>query len=154
MRVREEQIAEMTAMIFKFYPQIRKFFRSLVAIKTLQLSMTQLVCLQAVERQGQVTMTKLANELQMSSQQLTKVVDHLADLGMAQRTQDEHNRRQLLVEVTAKGSKTLSMLRREFVRKVAILSEKLPAGELDKLYDSVKCLDAYLDKLHKVMDNA
>lgn len=142
----------MTAIVFKFYPQVRKFFRSLTAIKTLPLSMTQIVCLQAVESEGAVNMSKLANKLQMSSQQLTKVVDNLVAFDMAERTQDENNRRQLLVKATAKGSKTLSMLRREFVKKVAILSDKLPEGELDKIYDSLQCLNIYFDKLESVLD--
>ena len=85
----KEKISQMTQSTFYLYPTIRKSFRSLVALKSLPLTTTQLVCLNTVDTMENCNMSALAKELQMSNQQLTKVVDVLEEMGTVVRKYNE-----------------------------------------------------------------
>ena len=95
------------------------------------------------------TMSALAKELQMSNQQLTKVVDALADMGTVERKYNEKNRRQILVCTTAKGQKLLADLRAEVAKKLTALSNSLPEDESKELFASIVNL---LDNLKRLDD--
>lgn len=133
----KEKISQMTQSTFLLYPTIRKSFRSLVALKSLPLSTTQLVCLNTVDTMENCTMSALAKELQMSNQQLTKVVDALEEMGTVERKYNEKNRRQVLVYLTEKGKKFLSDLRNEVSKKLEVLFKSLPNDESQGLIDSI-----------------
>lgn len=133
----KEKISQMTQSTFLLYPTIRKSFRSLVALKSLPLSTTQLVCLNTVDTMENCTMSALAKELQMSNQQLTKVVDALEEMGTVERKYNEKNRRQVLVYLTEKGKKFLSDLRNEVSKKLEVLFKSLPSDESQGLIDSI-----------------
>lgn len=147
----QNKILHMANIIFKFYPQARNFFRGFVSIRLLPISLTQLVCLQVVEEHNGITMSKLADTLEMSNQQLTKVIDALVEFDMVQRNVDPSNRRQILVTMTGKGTKTLSQLEHEMTKKLSILFNKMPATELDRLYDSLLVIEEYFTKLQEVL---
>ncbi len=147
------KILHMTSIIFKFYPQARSFFRGFVSIRSLPISITQLVALQAVAGQDNITMSRLADILEMSNQQLTKVVDTLSSYELVTRTTDPTNRRQILVSMSQKGTKMLSQLEYEMTKKLSILFSKMPAGELDRLYDSLLVIEEYFTKLQDVLAN-
>ena len=133
----KEKISQMTQSTFYLYPTIRKSFRSLVALKSLPLSTTQLVCLNTVDTMENCTMSALAKELQMSNQQLTKVVDVLEEMGTVVRKYNEKNRRQVLVCTTDKGKKFLEDLRNEVSKKLEELFTSLPSEERNNLIDSI-----------------
>ncbi len=143
----KEKISQMTQSTFLLYPMIRKSFRSLVALKSLPLSTTQLVCLNTVDAMDNCTMSALAKELQMSNQQLTKVVDALEEMGTVERKYNEKNRRQVLVCLTEKGKKLLSDLRNEVNKKLEALFTTLPHDESQSLIDSILNLLANLQNL-------
>lgn len=143
----KEKISQMTQSTFLLYPTIRKSFRSLVALKSLPLSTTQLVCLNTVDAMDNCTMSALAKELQMSNQQLTKVVDALEEMGTVERKYNEKNRRQVLVCLTEKGKKLLSDLRNEVNKKLEALFTTLPQEESQSLIDSILNLLANLQNL-------
>ena len=133
----KEKISQMTDLAFNLYPTIRKSFRSLVALKSLPLSTTQLACLNTIDTMEKCTMTALAKKLQMSNQQLTKVVDALAEMGTVERKYNEKNRRQILVCASEKGKKLLLDLRTEVTKKLTLLGEALPQNESQMLFDSI-----------------
>ncbi|MBO5866811.1 MAG: MarR family transcriptional regulator [Clostridia bacterium] len=133
----KEKISQMTDLAFNLYPTIRKSFRSLVALKSLPLSTTQLACLNTIDTMQKCTMSALAKKLQMSNQQLTKVVDALVDMGAVERSYNEKNRRQILVYASEKGKKLLLDLRAEVTKKLTILGESLPSNESQALFDSI-----------------
>ncbi len=145
----QKDFSQITDLAFYLYPTIRKSFRSLVALKPLALSTTQLVCLNTVDTMENCTMSALAKELQMSNQQLTKVVDALADMGTVERKYNEKNRRQILVCTTAKGQKLLADLRAEVAKKLTALSNSLPEDESKELFASIVNL---LDNLKRLDD--
>ena len=133
-------VSEMVDIIFLYYPRVRKTFRNLVSIKDVPISMTQLTCLNALEKNETISMSELAEELSMSNQQLTKVVDGLVEFGMAERFIDPSNRRKIFVRMSEHGRNTVTSLKREVDRKLSFVLHKMSHEDVDKLYDAIETL--------------
>ena len=138
-----KSVSEMVDIIFLYYPRVRKAFRNLVSIKDVPISMTQLTCLNALDKNETITMSELAEELNMSNQQLTKVVDGLVEFGMAERFIDPSNRRKIYVRMSEHGRNTVASLKREVDRKLTFVLHKKPQEEVDKLYDAIETLATF-----------
>lgn len=136
--------SDIAELITTYYPKLRKIFRNLVSIKDVPISMTQLTCLTIVFKQNELTMSDLAEELSMSNQQLTKVVDALVDFEMVERITDPNNRRKIYAKITDKGRKTLSELKQEIDKKLGHVMRKFSDDEMDKLYDCIAHIAGYL----------
>ena len=109
----------------------------MVSIKDVPISMTQLTCLNILEKNGTMSMSELADDLNMSNQQLTKVVDALVDFQMVERCVDPGNRRKINVKLTEHGNDTLSSLKREVDRKLTFVLHKMPESETQRLTDAI-----------------
>lgn len=133
----EKSVSELVDIIFRYYPFVRKAFRNLVSIKDVPISMTQLTCLNILEKNGTMSMSELADDLNMSNQQLTKVVDALVDFQMVERCVDPGNRRKINVKLTEHGTGTLLSLKREVDRKLTFLLHKMPESETQRLTDAI-----------------
>ena len=136
-------IEDISNLIFDYYPSVRKTFRNLVTIKGIPISMTQLTCLNIIAKNEKLTMSQLADSLNMSNQQLTKVVDGLVDFKMVKRVFDEKNRRKVYAEATDLGKETLVKLRNEVDVKLGRLLHKISDDEVDTLYDSISHIAGY-----------
>lgn len=136
-------LTEMVELIFEYYPRVRKSFRNLVSIKDVPISMTQLTCLNILDKNEYMSMTELANDLNMSNQQLTKVVDVLVGFDMAERYVDPNNRRKICAKVTPHGRETLAALKSEVNRKLTFVLRKASDEDVDKLYESINCIAGF-----------
>lgn len=137
-------ISDITELITTYYPRLRKVFRNLVSIKDIPISMTQLTCLSVVNKQTQLTMSDLADELSMSNQQLTKVVDVLCGFEMVERVSFPDNRRKIYARITEKGKETMSNLNEEINRKLSRVMQKFSPDETDKLYECLAHVASYV----------
>ena len=135
---------DLSNLIFDYYPNVRKVFRDLVSIKGVPISMTQLTCLNILNSQDKLSMTELAHKLDMSNQQLTKVVDAVEEFGMAKRVVDENNRRKIYAQITPKGKQTLASLRDEVDAKLNLWL-KHKGCDVDKLYASFVEIAKYFE---------
>lgn len=140
-----KNISDLTNIIFTHYPNVRKVYRNLVSIKDVPISMTQLTCLSIVAEKGMLIMTKLAEQLNMSNQQLTKVVDALVEFDMVERITDENNRRKIYARCTKKGEQLICKLRSEIENKLGYILRKKSADELDKLYECIAHVASYFE---------
>lgn len=137
-------VADITDLIITYYPRLRKIFRNLVAIKDIPISVTQLTTLAIVARRGRITMSNLAQELHMSNQQLTKVVDALCELEMVERVIDNDNRRKIYAQTTIKGAQTVADFGVEVREKVNEIVGASSAEEIDHLYLCLAHIGSYL----------
>lgn len=135
--------ADLIELISTYYPKLRKVFRGLVSIKNIPISLTQLTCLNVIDKQGKLGMSALAEELSMSNQQLTKVVDALEGFDMAERVCNAENRRKIYVQITPKGKQTLDELAAELDKKLGHLMNKFSDDEMDKLYECMAHIAGY-----------
>jgi len=136
-------VSDLADLIFTYYPYIRKLFRNLVSIKHIPISMTQLTCLNIIAKKEKFTMSELADDLNMSNQQLTKVVDALVDLQLAERVNDDKNRRKIYAKTTEKGNEVLSSLKNEVDKKLGAYLNKREV-DIDNVYASLQFLASYL----------
>lgn len=141
-------VSEMADLIFAYYPKLRKMYRNLVSIKDIPLSMTQLTCLYIIKHNDGLSMSELANDLNMSNQQLTKVVDALVEFEMVERVCDENNRRKFCASIAPKGRELLQSLKEEVDKKLGYVLRKKSDDEIDKLYASMEYIASYFG--HKV----
>lgn len=137
-------VSDLAELIFTNYPYLRKVFRNLVSIKNIPISMTQLTCLNIIAEKERLTMTELADDLCMSNQQLTKVVDALVDLKLAERVYDNSNRRKIYAQTTEKGDAILHSFKDELDRKLNAFLNKREA-DIDSIYDSLAYLASYFE---------
>ena len=138
-----KNVSDLLELISAYYPKLRKVFRNLMSIKNIPISMTQLTCLNIIDRQEQLTMSALAEELSMSNQQLTKVVDALVGFEMVERVYDANNRRKIYAKITPKGKQLLTDLHAELDEKMAYLMRKFSDDEMDKLYECIAHIASY-----------
>ena len=138
-----KSVPELVELIFAYYPKLRKIFRNLVSIKDIPISLTQLACMHILDQNDGLSMSELADDLCMSNQQLTKLVDTLVDLEMVERVCDPHNRRKFFAKLTEKGKNMLASLKTEVDRKLSYVLRKKSPDEIDKLYDSFAYVASY-----------
>ncbi len=138
-----KSVSDLLQLVSTYYPKLRKVFRNLMSIKNIPISLTQLTCLNVIDKQDQLTMSALAEELSMSNQQLTKVVDALVEFDMVERVYDTNNRRKIYAKITTKGKQLLTDLHQELDKKMAYLMRKFSEDEMDKLYECIAHIATY-----------
>ena len=136
-------VSELANLIFACYPKLRKMYRDLVSIKDIPLSMTQLTCLYIIHQSDGLSMSELASDLNMSNQQLTKVVDALVEFEMVERVCDEKNRRKFYAKMTPKGNELLQSMKDEVGNKLSYLLRKKSDDEIDTLYSCMEYIASY-----------
>ena len=136
-------VSELANLLFACYPKIRKLFRNLVSIKDIPISMTQLTCLYILHHNQGLSMSELANDLNMSNQQLTKVVDALESFEMVERRCDETNRRKFYANITPKGEELIQSLKEEVGKKISLALNKNSDEEMEKLYSCLEYIATY-----------
>ena len=137
-------VSELADLIFAYYPKMRKLYRNLVSIKDIPISLTQLTCIYIIDQHDGLSMSELADDLCMSNQQLTKIVDALVELELVERMCDPQNRRKFFAKPTEKGRNMLASLKTEVDRKLGFALRKKSPDEIDKLYDSFAYMASYL----------
>lgn len=124
-----------------------KFFRPLEQITRSRLSHVQFYAVSRLHRKGSLSMSELAQETQISKQQLTPLVYKLINQGFLVRKADENDRRVVRIEVTEQGRNMLDEL---FAKIKLDLVEKLrtlPGMELDELELMLKRIQEILKKV-------
>ena len=139
-----KSVSELADLLFAYYPKMRKLYRSLVSIKDIPISLTQLTCIYIIDRHDGLSMSELADDLCMSNQQLTKIVDALVELELVERVCDPKNRRKFFAKPTEKCHNMLASLKTEVDRKLTWALRKKSPDEIDKLYDSFAYVASYL----------
>jgi DNA-binding MarR family transcriptional regulator len=87
----------------------------------------------AIGSQGSKTMKQIAVTLGVSVSTPTRTVDRLVEKGLANRTVDSKDRRQLLIELTPKGREYLAEMDEEGIMMVRKMLEHLEEDEIESL---------------------
>jgi DNA-binding MarR family transcriptional regulator len=101
------------------------------------LTVPQLVVLSELSRLGKVSAGRLATAISLSQATVTGIVDRLERKGFVRRERDRHDRRRVLVRITAPGRRLLSspppLLQESFVRQFTQLHDSDQAMVLASL---------------------
>ena len=110
-----------------------------------ELSPTLVAALVSIERQGPLTLGRLAELERVTPPSITRVVTALERDGLVTRTVDESDRRVSRVGITPKGSRLLD---RNRTRKAAYLARRLgtlPGGDLARVREALPILERLLE---------
>ncbi|OGO22878.1 MAG: hypothetical protein A2144_02485 [Chloroflexi bacterium RBG_16_50_9] len=99
----------------------------------LPLTIAQLKSLFFISNQGSTNLGKLAGALGVTPTNTTGIVDRLVKQGLVSRTEDEEDRRMLLLQTTSQGEELVSKLRERRKGYLSELLARLTVDELDIL---------------------
>ena len=94
----------------------------------------------------QPTMSFLADEMGITKQQLTKLVNDLEAMGLVKRTHDEKNRRQVYVSLTDDGQKEFEKVKQAMLECTVEGLKGFSPEELLQLEDCLEKLVPLLEK--------
>jgi homoprotocatechuate degradation regulator HpaR len=93
---------------------------------------------------GPIDMTRLGSAAVIPTASLSRIVTRMEASGLVQRLQDEVDRRQVLVKLTAKGRRLHAQVAPQIRETYARLGTLLPSEVLEQLHDVVLRLNAEL----------
>lgn len=93
-----------------------------------------------------VTMTRFADEMGITKQQLTKLVNDLEDKEYVIRTHNRENRRQVYISITDAGREYLETMIGELVHEVLRAMQNFDGAEKEMMDQSVTTLSALFHK--------
>ena len=96
-------------------------------------------------RNQSITMTKFANEMGITKQQLTKLVNDLEEKGYVERSLNKENRRQVYISITEEGLAHLDKMIGELAHETLITLSAFSDEEKERIY----CCTAELSALFK-----
>jgi DNA-binding MarR family transcriptional regulator len=104
------------------------------------LSLVHLHVLTVLEARGPLSMTKLAEELDVSVASLTGIVDRMASRGLVERQREPDDRRVIVVHPTEAGGAVFSEMAAERRRHLEPLLDRMTDDELERFLVGLRAL--------------
>lgn len=93
-----------------------------------------------------ITMTKFAQEMGITKQQLTKLVNDLEDQNYVRRSHNKENRRQVYIEITDDGLLHLEKMIGEIIHEIVTAVSEFDDGAKDEIIAATLKLSDFLKK--------
>lgn len=93
------------------------------------------------------TMTELSNEMYISKQQMTPIIDKLVDNGFVQREHDNIDRRSIKISLTSAGLRFLDDTNKDTATMIKSKIEKLDTDDLNSLHLALDDLQRIISKI-------
>lgn len=97
------------------------------------ITMSQFVVLRSLEKKGKVTVSEVAEDLNVSLSAITALADRLYKAGLVDRRRDEQDRRLVWLTLTGKGVEAVAACRKARMKVVGKYFEQLPAEDVERL---------------------
>ena len=114
------------------------------------LTPTRVSVLLHVERAGPVRLSELGAAEGINPTMLSRVISHLVEAGLIERTSDEDDRRSAWATVTEAGSRLAARIRRERTDAVNAALDELPEVDRDRIEQALPALEALAEQLAEV----
>lgn len=114
------------------------------------LTPTRVSVLLHVERSGPVRLSELAASEGINPTMLSRVIAHLVDAGLIERTSDEDDRRSAWARATDAGGRLAAQIRRERTDAVNAALDGLPRDERRRIEQALPALEALAEELAEV----
>ncbi|MDQ6682970.1 MAG: MarR family transcriptional regulator [Chloroflexota bacterium] len=105
-------------------------------------SITHLQVVTVLEDEGQVSMSRLAEILDVSLPSVTGIVDRMAERGLVERVADPSDRRVVLARLTAAGAELGAELERLRLDRLGAVVQRLTEAQQANLLQAVRDLSA------------
>lgn len=129
--------------------QMKKAVYSSEITSKFKIGRKQLYALTILHEKGIMNMTMLANEIDVSNQQLTKIVDVLVQKGYIERAYDMNNRRVVLVELTKEGKEYVEDMTTTIFTQLEDKGLPLTEEALDVFESHLNYLEDFVKELLK-----
>ena len=120
--------------------------------KELDLTVTQLLVLFSLRETPGMPAGALAEDMRVTPPTVTGLVDRLVRMGLVRREEDTKDRRLVRNVLTEQGQEALGEVEREGRALLTQLFERLSAGDLARLMDSLEALLAAADELNAPLE--
>ncbi len=110
------------------------------------LKLSQIKALYAFRDSDCLSMKELANNIGVKLPNMTMMVDNLMDEGIVERDRDTHDRRKVIVRLTAKGKKVRSDLLAQRHRTAQTIFAELDQSDKTQLLQSLRVVCKILEK--------
>jgi len=90
-----------------------------------------------------VTMSEIANKIGVTLAAVTHQINTLEKQGLVKRLSDNGDRRVVLIELTRKGRMQMKKLKKEFAKKIQIVTDFLGEGDTRDLIRLIKKLSEF-----------
>jgi DNA-binding MarR family transcriptional regulator len=141
---RADTAEKLFQMSFLFH---NKMMRPVLQNSKSILSPLQVHVLNTLNDNGTATMTLVANEIKMSKQQTTRVVDQLVSQGFVRRDFEEQDRRIIKISLTSAGEAELENIKKEAIEHMVTKIEMFDERKVTELNDTVDRLSRLLREL-------
>ena len=126
----------------------RTVIRPMETCQISTLTPTQMRTLYALAIHDYVPMGALATHMDISKQQLTKVIDILVDKNFVERVTHPSNRRQVMVQLSAKGASLVDSVLSTIADSLEPFVEKFTAEEQDEFYAATLTIKRLMARIH------
>lgn len=94
------------------------------------------------------TMSELADRLQITKQQLSRLINDLEDKGLVRRIHDTANRRRVYIQLSEQGLEMLDALKQDMLQSTASAMQAYSSEELADMDYCLCCLAGLMEKFH------
>ena len=133
--------------LFDMYPLFRKAMAVPMESCKENITKTQMRTLIILGDWENVNMSKLAEEVAISPQQLSKIITELENKGYVMRINDREYRRIVWVSLTEKGKELIQQHRERAVEEVEKLFERFSDDEVRTLMEASRTMQEIISKL-------
>lgn len=140
-----DKIAGMLSQLMPLFA--RKFLRPLEQHTRNITSPLHMHAMIILSEKEMFTMTELSNEMYISKQQMTPIIDKLVDNGFVQREHDNIDRRSIRISLTSAGLKFLDEINKGTATMVKSKIESLDNDDLNFLYQALDDLLRIISKI-------
>jgi MarR family transcriptional regulator, organic hydroperoxide resistance regulator len=146
--VNENEIKNLTSNFFNLLRQLQnKFFRPLELVMKCDISPMQFRTMGIINEKKTITMSELANEVLISKQQLTPMIDKMIDSNIVERTSDKEDRRIIKISLTPYGNELLEDRKSELLKSLSKKFENLDLEDIAKLNIALDTINKIITKL-------
>ena len=118
-------------------------------------SVSQCYTLDALERQGSMTMSELADHLHLELSTMTRVVDYLVINKLVTRVTDAKDRRVCRVQITRKGESLVFKVRLEVIKEHEAVLREIPPESREAVISAMsRLLVAFQERQRRLSDQA
>lgn len=143
----DKSINETIGAMLSIYPLIKKNVIQPMKINSEDINPTQIFILLTLKGLGSSTMSRIADEVAVSNQQLTKLVDELVEKGLVERHKAPENRRLVMINLTDKANNYLNTKHYELIGEIIPVFEKFSPDDLSTLTRASYDILSVLQKL-------
>ena len=143
----EKSVNAAISAVMSIYPLIKRNVIQPMKVNSENINPTQIFILVTLKGLGASTMSRIADEVAVSNQQLTKLVDELVEKGLVARQKDPDNRRLVLIDLTEKADTYLTTKQHEIIGELVPAFEKFSNDELVTLTKASYDILTILQKL-------